>query len=226
MRAPIACCSAISNGRGSIVASSWPFLTICPSLNSTCGDHARDLRPHRHRDERRDGAERVEHDRQVGARRDRRCRPCSAERRDRRGRRPPARPATAGPAAPSRRTRRCPRRRRTRRTQRRPAPRPADGSGTRRARARPISATTAIDARRASAARAWSAARQRRRLGEGRQRRRRGWSMRGGLRRGPRRLTRRRPDAARERPTAAGQRHAQSNPCPLVKGLRSGQTRC
>jgi hypothetical protein len=34
MRAPIACCRAISNGRGSMVASSWPFFTICPSVKA------------------------------------------------------------------------------------------------------------------------------------------------------------------------------------------------
>ena len=47
------------------------LLDDLPFAEQHLGDHARDLRPHGHRDDRRDRAERVEDDRQVGARRGR-----------------------------------------------------------------------------------------------------------------------------------------------------------
>ena len=48
-----------------MVASSWPFLTIWPSWNVHLGQHARDLRRDGDRGRRRDGAERVDVDRDV-----------------------------------------------------------------------------------------------------------------------------------------------------------------
>ena len=63
--APMACCSAISNGRGSMRASSCPFLHHLAFVEQDLREHARDLRPHRHRGRGRHGAQRVEDDRDV-----------------------------------------------------------------------------------------------------------------------------------------------------------------
>ncbi len=210
MRAPIACCRATSNGRGSMVASSCPFFTICPSVKAievitpeTWGRTVTVI-------DGNDGAERVEHHRQVGPGRRWRCRRC-LRRRARRGPPPPP-PGPPGPAGPGPPHRTRPSRRPWRRTARPAAP-PADASGTRRAR-RGRPARRPRRRRRASAA---GAARHGRRQGKDRRADRiacGAWQGEAG------KANKTGPDAPRRTDRrSAGKRHAQKAVRPLVEGV-------
>ena len=174
------------------------------------GEHAQDLRPHRHRDRRHHGAERFEHHRQVGAGRGGDA--------DGGSRRRGLRVRRAHPRRPDRR--RSPHRKRPslpqrRRAARRPTRR-ADASGTRRARPGRPAPTTAMTAPSSAASGRHHAARRRQGEGSSSCGSDRMRSAKGK----PREANKTRPGAPRRTDRrAAGKRHAQLSRAPSWTGV-------